>query len=282
MCSPEHFSCESPINYWMKQLNEEERKINKSKAMEQWSSLYNILCQNSIVYLLPEKPSLQDQVFTANIGFKLPERDVFIISNFLNDERKGEEFVAEQFLQYNYTIETTKNIFEGEADVKIVGKNILIGYGIRTSFKVIDEIKKIFKKYDLSEYKIIPIKMTSDKSYHFDTCVLPINEETILINKYSIDSNDVDFLKKSFKTRVIPLKYWGYYGCTNSIINDSFLLNGTDLNELIDDEENYDFEKRRLDYLSDLAYKFNLLPIFINISEFHKSGADLSCLVCRL
>ena len=88
MCSPTFFGVtrRSPTNRMMNPGN----PPDKGLAMRQWLPLYKSYRQDGLrVGVMEARPGLEDMTFVANAG--LPVRGHFILSNFLENERRREK-----------------------------------------------------------------------------------------------------------------------------------------------------------------------------------------------
>jgi hypothetical protein len=61
-----------------------------------------------------------------------------------------------------------------------------------------------------------------------------------------------------------------------------FVLCASNIEELSESDENYRYEKVKIQSLEEVCDKLRLTPVFFNLSEFMKSGAMLSCMVMHL
>jgi hypothetical protein len=53
MNCPFSYSTDLPNNIWMQEIDDNERRVNRNKAMSQFSRLYNHIASDGIVFLLP-------------------------------------------------------------------------------------------------------------------------------------------------------------------------------------------------------------------------------------
>ena len=279
LCPPYSLTNDDANNSWIKELPEAERKIDVQKALMQWLDLYNCLASESLVYLLPPKFGLQDQTYVANLGICLPhteENDV-VISNFSSPPRVLESGVGEEFFNMmGYKVIKCPFKFEGEADLKYMKDNIYIGgHGIRTEKKALDWFKKEFNM------EILPVHMTDDYLYHLDCSVFPMNTENVMLCTKVMDPADVKRIEKKFNVVDIDANS-AYYGITNSVRNGAIIYSHSNLKTLKYNDEHYDPERKKVDLMSKACEKLGFEPFFIDISEFTKSGALMSCLVMHI
>jgi N-dimethylarginine dimethylaminohydrolase len=291
MSPPFKFNAEVPNNYWMQQLSKDKRKVDQSKAIDQWHRLYNELSKSAIIYLLPTagmdgklKP-LQDQVFVANIGCVLPhDWNTIFVANFRSPPRRGETEPALNFFKNlahhkEIIVPRGKNIFfEGEADLKPIygSKNVFMGaYGQRTSLPTL----KWFQ--DNHNIKIIPIK-TNPKAYHLDCIVFPIDKEKVVVIEHMISPKILQKIGKYADIIPITDKEVSEVGITNCIRSGKTVICGVAMDDMSPKHEQYKNEKKKADILEKITSKLGLNLVLLPLSEFRIGGGDCSCLVMRL
>ena len=72
------------------------------------------------------------------------------------------------------------------------------------------------------------------------------------------------------------------YGATNCLVHGDQLLYSSNIRELPRSHNRYEGEKVKVDEIERLSRRLGLEAHMFNLSEFDKSGADLSCLVMNL
>lgn len=238
-------------------------------AFAQFMSLYREITRDALVYMLPSRDmTLQDLVYTANVGIYLPhiqEKDIIILSNFTSFPRLGEERVADTFFQsMNYYTIQCPYRFEGEADIKILRDNIYVaGYGLRTECKTHEWMSDRFGM------EVISLRMTDPKLYHFDCVFFKIDDENALVATEALSPLDLRRLENYINITPVPTRYL-YYGWTNSIRLGQKVLYA------IEDEGDGDRD------FAALMETFGLETVYKDLDEFAKSGADLSCMLMHL
>lgn len=263
------------LNNAVMQLNATVHKLGKYNldvAFTQFMKLYNLIISNGgLIYLLPSEQELQDLPYTANLGCYLPhlKDPTIIISNFKSEPRQGEEKIGIKFLEsMRYKTFSSPYFWEGEADLKWVKDNLYIGgHGIRT------DIKSYFWMSDRFDMDIVHIKMADERLYHFDCMFFPISDTKALAATSVIDNKGIKALEKYFEIIEVPHRFI-YDGWTNAI-----RLNNKIFYDIPSPPICQPDSRKRLD---DLISKADLEPLGIDLSEFYKSGADLSCFVMHL
>lgn len=279
---PSSFDTTNRNNVWMETMSEEDIQVDKEGALAQWTDLYNIISANGLVTVLPTPADckLQDLVFVANLGIVVDE-DTIIISNYTSEPRLGEAQVG---LDY-FKLAGFKNVvqcpykFEGEADLKHIRDNIYIGgYGIRTDIRAYEWMEENFDMY------IIKVEMKSPKLYHFDCLCFPLTKNTILLCESECADYELEEIKQNgIEIIDVPLKY-AECGVTNNVRLHNYVLNSSDFYDLDPelDGEDYVLEREKNQWLEDTLADYGMEPVFVNLSEFTKGGAMLSCCVMHM
>ena len=281
---PFSFDTKERNNVWMQNSNPEDLEVNKDLMFNQWLDLYSYLSSEALVQLLPTPKgcTLQDLVFVANMGIVLnhiKDRDIVIISNFTSEPRIGEEKLGIDFFNFmGYETIQCPYKFEGEADLKHIRDNIYIGgYGIRSDIKAYEWMEENF------DMKIIKVKMNDQKLYHLDCSIFPITPDICLVATKVFEDYEVEEIKKYCEVIHIPTEY-AYCGLTNSVRIFNVIINSSDIYDLDPqlDKEDYKLENGKNRFLEDICMELGLELMTINLSEFMKGGALLSCLVMHL
>lgn len=279
---PFSLSTEVPNNPWMEDLPKDKRCPNLKRAAVQFLELYRYLAGEALVYVLPspQNARLQDLVYTANLGIVLehvPGKNTVIISNFTSAPRRGESKVGVEFFQQmGYQVWAAPSKFEGEAELKHLYDNVYIGgYGIRSERETYDWMEKSF------DMRVVKVCLTDPYLYHLDCLVFPITKESTLVCTELLEPTELAELEKV--TNVIDVSVdEAYSGICNSARLPKVVLNSSHLHELRAGTEDYQLEIQKNRKLEDIAAKFALEVNYFNLSEYHKSGALLSCMVMHL
>lgn len=270
----------------------EDLAIDGEAAFGQWLDLYSFLSSQGLVTIMPSPEQIEglaDHVYAANSGIMI--KDTYIVSNFTSEPRIPETAVIEQFMKTTGAkVVVCPFKFEGEADMKFIGyangkPTFIGGYGIRSTKEAYDWMEKEF------DIKVIKIKMKDEKLYHLDCSIFPItiqkdlyeNKAEIMCCEEIFSKADIEAIRQFCKINNVP-KNLAYYGITNCVRVGSYILCGSDFNDLdpeLDGEEVYYTERDKNQFLEDLAAEYGMEVIFFNLSEFAKAGACLSCNVCH-
>ena len=282
MSVPFSYSALEANNIWMKEIKDEERKVNTQKALKQFWNLYNYMASNALVSILPSPANcqLQDLVFTANLGIvleHLPNKNTVVISNYTSEPRVGETQMGVNFFQsMGYDVYVSPYKFEGEAELKHLYNNVYVGgYGIRSDKKTYDWMEKEF------DMKIIKLKEVDDYLYHLDCTIFPINKENTLVGTELLTKKEIKELEKY--TNIIDVAADECYsGITNSVRIHNSILNASNIHELKAGTEDYKCEIQKNRKLEDIAVELGFEVFYFNLDEYFKGGALLSCMVMHL
>jgi N-dimethylarginine dimethylaminohydrolase len=266
----------------MQDLPGENRHPNFKRASVQFLELYRYLSADALVYVLPtpQTAHLQDQVFTANLGVVLDhvaDKNTVIISNFTSEPRRGETQVGVDFFQQmGYKVWVPPSKFEGEAELKHLYDEVYVGgYGIRSEREAYDWMEKNF------EMRVVKLRLTDEYLYHLDCLVFPITKESTIVCTGLFEPEEIAQLEKV--TNIIDVSIdEAYSGICNSLRTSKVVLNSSHLHELKAGTEEYQRELQKNRKLEDVASRFALEVSYFNLSEYHKSGALLSCMVMHL
>jgi N-dimethylarginine dimethylaminohydrolase len=270
-------------NPWMEDLSSDRRQPDFKRAAVQFLELYRYMAAaGALVYVLPTPrgADLQDLMYTANLGIvleHLPGQNTVVISNFASPPRRGETPVGVNFFRsMGYEIHVPPTKFEGEAELKHLHDNVYVGgYGTRSEKETYDWMERNF------DMRVVRLRLTDPYLYHLDCMVFPITSENTLVCTELIEQEEIAALEKV--TNVIPVSADECYsGICNSVRMPSMVLNSSHIQDLKAGTEDYKHEIRKNRKLEDVAANLALEVSYFNLSEYHKSGALLSCMVMHL
>nr|AAB00462.1 ORF3 [Streptomyces verticillus]prf//2104260F bleomycin resistance-enhancing protein [Streptomyces verticillus]prf//2104261F bleomycin resistance-enhancing protein [Streptomyces verticillus] len=282
MNAPFSYSCDVANNVWMEDLTDEERVPDPSRAFAQFLDLYNYVAAEALVALLPtpRTTGLQDLVFTANLGIvleHLPDRNTVVISRYTSPPRQAETPVGERFFEaMGYETHVPETHFEGEAELKHLHGNVYAGgYGQRSDRETYDWMERAFGM------EVVKLRMTDPRMYHLDCTVFPLTPQQTLVCTSLYDRAEIRELEKH--TEIIDVgEDETYTGICNSVRLNNVLLNSSHIHDLKSGTEEYDSEVRKNRALEDIASRAAFEVTYFNLSEYHKGGALLSCMVMHL
>lgn len=281
MTPPFTLDAGEPNNIFMKQIPEQEREVNRKRAMNQFLHLYNFMASQSLVYLLPHQYDLQDQSFVANLGIVLPhcnEKKTVVISEFRSKPRVGEQKPGVEFFKMlNYDVVVAPKYFEGEADLKYVNGNNYIGaFGIRTSLEALDWFEKTF------DMNIVKVHNTSQELYHLDCIVYPLYNNVVMAVTSQLSKKNIKDIEKFAEIVDVPGSAAATSGFTNCVGLYRQLLCASNITSLKVTDKDYVHERNKVEFLTKVCANHSLEPVFFNLEEYIKNGADLSCIVMHI
>ncbi|GAA1288521.1 amidinotransferase [Saccharothrix xinjiangensis] len=280
--APFSYSTAVPNNIWMREYPADERPVNHHRAMVQFLNLQTCLAADALVYVLPtpRTTGLQDLVFTANLGIvpaHLPGANDVVIANFTSEPRRGETEVGVRFFEsMGYRAHVAPHRFEGEADLKHLHDDVYVGgWGIRTDPAVYDWFERTF------DMRVIRLEMTDPYLYHLDCSVFPLTSERTLVCTSAYRRSELDAL--AAHTDVVDVSVESSrIGLCNSVRLNRTVVNGSNLHDLEPGTEAHRLERAKNDELERVATDNGFDVTHIDLSEYHKAGADLSCMVMHL
>lgn len=257
LCAPTYFDIEYEINPWMHKDNRVDAKL----AYKQWELLYTLYSQQFAwnVQLIDPVAGLPDMVFTANGAlvidnrvalptFRAPDRQAETAHFKTWFESKG----YKEFLQPKYD-------FEGEGDALLWNDVIFAGYPWRSDHASHAELASFFNK------TVVSLQLTDDRFYHLDTCLTPIDAQTVAIWPDA-------FTKESIRK-------------INELAPKVIMANPNDalaygLNAVVDGDTIVLSDQAT--HLIEVYQGMNKKCIPVPISEFKKSGGGVKCLTLEL
>ncbi len=269
-------------NAWMEELKGDERKVDRTKAINQFLQLYHFMAADALIYLLPtpKVSGLQDLVYCANMGVVLehvPDHNTVILSNFSTPVRVPETRVGETFFaSMGYQVVEPAYHFEGEAELKHLHDNVYIGgYGTRSDKRVYDWMAETF------DMNIIAVEETDPYLYHLDCTVFPLTRETTLVCTEMYKPDEIKQIEAVTDIVAVSLDDC-FSGICNSVRLGNTMLNASNIHDMKPGDEYYVEEREKNRKLEDIAVQYAFEVSFFNLSEFLKSGALLSCMVMHL
>jgi ornithine--oxo-acid transaminase len=181
MCAPKLYEVSYVINPWMQgNLGNSSR----SRAMEQWQSLYDVLSKLADVHLVEPVAGSPDMVFTANAG--LAKAGVVAISSFHHAERQDEErHFRRWFVEAGYRVVDVprETPFEGEGDALFSsdGQRLWVGYGMRTVEASHAALRGLW------DVEVVGLKLVDPRFYHLDTCFAPLEDGSVMYYPAAFD-----------------------------------------------------------------------------------------------
>lgn len=266
MCPPKYLSTRCPNNVFMKQV-----KVDKKRAMAQYNRIKNVIEALDVeIQEITPSPECQDQVYVANIGISL--KPYIVLANYKADCRDCEIQPAREFFKgLGYQCIQPPFSFEGEADLKKLKEGVYFGgWGQFSDQEAYDWIE------EQTGIQIIRLHEISEKAYHLDCSVSVINEETVILGKAGLDRKSIKAVEKVAEVIFTPHDLITT-GITNSVLvrEKEICLSGAFNPEIPD-------YRKAMEWMNETFDKFGFTCVFLDVDEFDKSGADLSCCVMHL
>lgn len=276
MCRPTFFNVtrRSKTNRMMNPGNPPDRNL----AMRQWTGLYYSYKRLGLnVHIMEGEPDFEDMTFVANAG--LPVRGYFILSNFLEEGRRGEKLFNRKYFNTLYGASrvlslSDEAIFEGQGDALFMDRNILLlGYGVRTNERAVEELISLIHHIDPA-IEVVPLPfhptyfypLNEKIFYHLDTCLLYLKKgDKFLVYLRSFKDEAVKMLQKLGIVIEITKKEAECFVC-NSVVDGDVIFT-----PLIR-------HSRIKNFFAGNGYKI----IEHNMSEFIKSGGAVKCLTLEV
>jgi len=268
MCPPVYCSNDEKINVYMEKFNE---PINAFKITQQWLEVYKFIASQSVVFLLPPPPHVQDAVYVSNQGIFVPNTNIFVLSNFRTKVRSLEESHMRNFVSnLGFNIVQSPFYFEGEADLKFQRDNIYYSaWGLRTEYKFSRWFAESFDAY------VIPIQIKDEHLYHLDCVVNPIDSNNVLCSIPYLSKEEIKAIEKV--ANIVPIEK--EYDCVMGSCNIVNVNNAAVINQIYRKNED---EFLRIKRLEKLINRCGYPLKTFEFSEFEKSGAAVSCTVLKI
>jgi len=134
------------------------------------------------------------------------------------------------------------------------------------------------EKFDM---RIIKVREIEPYLYHLDCSIFPITKENTLVCTELFTKKELAAMEKV--TNIIPVTADECFsGICNSVRLPNCVINSSHITDLKAGTEDYQYEINKNRKLEDIVANLALEVCYFNLSEFHKSGALLSCMVMHL
>jgi len=266
MCPPEYLSTDVTNNVFMSH-----EPIDVGKAMEQYARAKHVVEAFDVPVLeIPPQTGLQDQTYVANVAVAIAP--YVFLANYKAPGRSGEVPVAAEFFQsLGYQVLQPPFDFEGEADLKHFKDDLYIG-GVG-QFSDVRAYQWIAERTGV---RILPVEEVDEHLYHLDCSLFVLDDDTLLITGKGLSKSSLTALAKVADLVFTP-KGIETTGITNGlkIPGKGIYLSGA----LNLQEPDY---SKAMDWLLRTLDDFGYVPLFMQVTEADKSGADLSCMFLHL
>ncbi len=257
MCAPTAYGLKYEINPWMSLQHPPDVEL----AARQWHTLYHVLTDDigATVALVPQAANAPDMVFTANAGLVRGER--CLLSRFRHPQRQVEEpFFAAWFEENGFELVRMPDdiAFEGEGDALFAGDTLLAGYLKRSDIRAHRVLAETF------DVPVLSLELVDDRWYHLDTCLFPLDAETVVYYPGAFDSYARTVLQENFKTIKVGTAEALRFACNAVRVGTHIVLPSgcPDLTQT----------------LAERGYTVHA----VELSEFLKAGGAAKCLILSL
>lgn len=257
MCPPKFFNISYEINPWMHLNNQ----VDPNLAQKQWQQLYDIYASklNWRVDLIEPQPKLPDMVFTANGG--LVNKQKAMVASFRHPERQPETAYFKSWFENNgwSNVYQTSYNFEGEGDCLSWNNYLLIGYPWRSAQAAHRQIADYFQK------EAISLQLVDARFYHLDTCLTPIDNQTIALYAPAFSDASLKLLEKIVPKIIKASKADAFAYGLNACSDGQNIVIPAGAKDLIKTYQ-----------------KMGLRVFETPMSEFKKSGGGVKCLTLEI
>jgi N-dimethylarginine dimethylaminohydrolase len=231
--------------------------INENKALQQWESLVDVYKKLGItVNVIDQQPGVPDMVFATDEAIVREKK--ILLSHFWHRERQKETKHYEKWFRdhdYSITYLPADIYFEGNGNAFFWNNLIFIGVGYRANQKTCKAIEKMFDR------KVIPLQIIDPFFYHLDTCLLPLNEQTVFYYPAAFSKASQNILKKEIPQLLELSREEAMGFCANSVVTDHHVVHQKGIRTF----------KEKLN-------KLGYTSVEVDLSEFKKSGGGTHCL----
>jgi N-dimethylarginine dimethylaminohydrolase len=134
---------------------------------------------------------------------------------------------------------------------------------------------------DTFEMDIIGFPIVDSRLYHLDGSLLPIDEESVVLCRERATTEAGRAIESACEVIPVSLRE-ALAGISNSLVMDGCFYCDTTIATIQRDDPWYDEERLKVRAAERICRAKGLDLTLVDIAEFYKSGAGLSCLVMRL
>src|SRR5690606_29693527 len=198
-------------------------------------------------------------------------------ANFNSAPRVGETELGRRFFNaMGYEVRVPPFKFEGEAELKHLHDNVYVGgFGLRSERAVYSWMERNF------DMEVIVLEERDPRLYHLDGSVFPLDRENAIVCTEAFSREELAALARH--TNIIDVSLdQASFGICNSVRLGNTIMNSSHIHELRRGTEDYQLELDKNRRLEDIAINLGFEVSFFNLSEYHKAGALLSCMLMHL
>lgn len=264
LCPPDFFDVVDHKNPYML----ERTAIDHEKARRQWRDFYSTLerigCEAETIAPVP---GLEDMVFAANQVFVGSHKEVgkFVVpSRMVHPSRQREvPFYVDWYRQRGFKVidvDLGADYLEGHGDLLWHPDctRVYAGHGFRSTETGVEKFRAAMSDLGIP---VVPLRLIDPYCYHLDTCLCPLNNESVLIYPGAYAAESLATLR-GFWRRVHELTT----DEAHKFMGNGVVANGHYLTPYL------------TPHLEALLKQEGLTPTTVDTSEFEKSGGSLFCM----
>lgn len=271
LVSPEYFDV---IDVKNAHMEGNAGKVNRKLAHAQWNDLlqhyFNLRARGIIrdVKVLSGVEGCEDMVFAANQSFPWTTAEgekVVLMSRMKHTSRQQEvPYFEEFYVSADYRLLPPPGDFlvEGMGDMlPVPGKRlILAGFGHRTDPDALKAIAAML------EVPIVGLELVDDRFYHLDTCLIPVDKDTVIYCADAFSLEGLRILHKLFKN---PIRIPAGEAVNYFALNAHYIPSGL---------KKVAIAERGTAILFNTFRQLGVEIIETETSEFMKSGGSVFCM----
>jgi N-dimethylarginine dimethylaminohydrolase len=257
MCPPTYFDVTYSINPWM----DPSRHVDRGLALQQWWGLVDVYRDTGHrVDLLEPLPGMPDMVFAANGATVVAGRA--LSARFANSQREAETAVHTAWHQRNGIlygggeVQQPIAVNEAEGDFAVLSKNILAGYGFRTTLDAHRELAR------LTDREVISLELVDPRLFHLDLALTVLDDVRDQIAYYpdAFSQDSRQLLRELFPDALIANEHDAYAFGLNAVSDGLHVFIPAGARQLREE-------------LATAGY----WPISVDLSELIKGGGSVKC-----
>lgn len=264
LCPPTYFDVVDKKNPYMSGM----LPVDHAKARAQWQALCSALEQSGCeVETIDPAPSLEDMVFAANqvfVGYKEGVGKFIVPSHMVYPSRQREvPFYVDWYRKRGYKIvdlDLGEDHLEGHGDLlwHPDWSRIYAAYGFRTTRGAVEKLSAAMSAMGVP---VVPLELVDPYCYHLDTCLCPLNQESVLIYPGAYSTDALATLRPFWK-RVHELTGEE----AHKFMGNGIVANGNYITPYV------------TPHLETILRREGLAPLIVDTSEFEKAGGSVFCM----
>jgi N-dimethylarginine dimethylaminohydrolase len=259
LCPPTYFDVVYAINPWMHPGT----VVDHERALAQWQTLVDTYVSlGHEVHIVPPVAGLPDMVFAANGGIAVDGRA--ISSRYRFPQRTGEERpFHDALLALGIDVHRPEYVLEGEGDVLVAGRHVLVGSGFRSDPRAAADIGR--RLAVPAGREVVALELVDERYYHLDVALAVLDETAAAYLPEAFSAESIARLHRVFDD-LIP--------CT---LEDAAVLG---LN-VVSDGLHVVMEQAATGLAEALQHK-GFRPIGVDMGELRLSGGAVKCCTLEL